>query len=81
MPASSPTPREFAALMYALGLARGQLTSVEMEHYEPTQLSQISRSTSLTNIAAALGLKEGDLAVDPNEYLTQAEMDKIAGRR
>lgn len=81
MSASDPTPREFAALMYALALARGQLTSVQMGDYKSSEVSQISKGTALANIAATLGLKESDLAVDWNEYLSQAEMDRIAGRR
>ena len=81
MSASDPTTREFAALMYALALARGQLTSVEMGAPQLSVVAQISKGTALANIAAALGLKESDLAIDWSEYLSQAEMDRIAGRR
>ena len=81
MPTRQPTPREFAALMYALALTRAQLTSVEMGKHNRADVRQIDEGTSLANIAAALGVKESDLAVDWNDYLTQAEMDRIAGRR
>jgi len=81
MSASKPTPREFAALMYALALVRGQLTSVEMGDNKRGEISRVSKGTALANIASALGLKESDLAVDWNELLSQDEMERIAGRR
>ncbi len=80
MPNKKPTLREFAALAYALALARGQLASVEMGDYDRKEVSQINKGTSSSNIAAALGLKD-ELSRDWSEYLSQAEMDKIAGRR
>jgi hypothetical protein len=80
MPNKKPTLREFAALAYALALARGQLASVEMGKYDRKEVSQIKKGTSSANIAAALGLKD-ELGLDWSEHLSQAEMDKIAGRR
>ena len=80
MPNKKPTLREFAALAYALALARGQLTFVEMGEHDRKEVSRINKGTSAANIAAALGLKD-ELGLDWSAYLSQAEMDKIAGRR
>jgi hypothetical protein len=76
----TPTIREFAALAYALARARGLLTSVEMGRYNRKEVSQTLKGTSSANIAAALGLKD-ELGIDWSEYLSEVEMDKIAGRR
>ena len=55
MPNKQPTLREFAALAYALALARGQLSSVEMGNYDREEVSRINKGTSSANMAAALG--------------------------
>ncbi len=81
MSADKPTTKEFAALAYALALARGQLASVEMGNFSKAEVSNILKGTAAANVAAALGLREPDLAVDWSEYLSQAELDRIAGRR
>jgi hypothetical protein len=81
MPANNPTAREYAALAYALAQARAQLTHVEMGDAERAETAMTLEGTSTASIAAALGLREADLAVDWNEHLTQAELDKIARRR
>lgn len=81
MSADTPTAREFAALAYALALARGQLASIEMGDFNKAEVSRILKGTAAANTAAALGLKESDLAVDWAEHLSRDEMDKIAGRR
>jgi hypothetical protein len=81
MSAENPTPREFAALAYALALARGQLSSVSSGKFGKNEVRQVLEGTSAANIAAALGMKEADLAVDWSEYLSTAEMEKIRGAR
>jgi len=45
------------------------------------ELARVLEGTSAANMASALGMKEADLAVDWNEYLSRAEMDKIRGAR
>jgi len=79
MSGADPTAREFAALAYALALARGQLASVQMGAYDKEEVTLILKGTAAANIAAALGLKESDLAVDWNEYLNFDQMEKIRG--
>ncbi len=81
MSAQNPTAREFAALAYALAIARGQLSSVKSGKFAKNELARVLEGTSAANMAAALGMKEADLAVDWNEYLSRAEMEKIRGAR
>ena len=81
MSAKKPTSREFAALAYALALTRGQLSSAESGELEKNELAQILEGTSAANIAAALGLKESDLAIDWNQHLSREQMEKIRGAR
>lgn len=76
---ASPTLRQFAALTYALALARGLLTLVEMGEYEKSEVSRVLRGTSAANIAAALGLTEAEVAMDWEDYLSSEEMDTIRG--
>jgi len=72
----NPKTKEFAALAYALGLTRGELSSASGRNAK-----RILESTSLANIARALGMKESDLSVVWDEYLSQSELDAIAGRK
>src|ERR1041385_1021713 len=73
MSAQNPTAREFAALAYALALARGQLSSVKSGKFGKNGVSPGLRGNQRCNMASALGMKEADLAVDWNEYLSIAE--------
>jgi len=79
MSADNPTAREFAAVAYALAVARGALYSVLSGGGHATDLKQILDGTSTANIAAAIGLTESDLALDWNEHLTEDEKQTIAG--
>ena len=45
------------------------------------ELARVLEGTSAANMASALGMKEADLAVGWNEYLSTAEMEKIRGAR
>jgi hypothetical protein len=83
MSAEKPTTREFAAVVYALAVARGTLSSVQLGDTEAEELKyeieRILKGTSAANIAKALGLKEKDITLDWDELLTEAEMHLIRG--
>ena len=83
MSARNPTPREFAAIVYALTHARGTLSAVQLGDTEAEELKdEIERTlkgTSAATIAKALGLREHDVTLDWNELLTEAEMHLIQG--
>ena len=86
MPARKPTAREYAAVIFALAVARGALSSLEqlqLGNVEPEELSdevrRILKGTSAATIAKALGLRENDVALDWTEVLTEAEMHLIRG--
>jgi hypothetical protein len=83
MTAKKPTAREFAAIVYALAVARGVLYSVQIEDTNGRDLmdeiKRILNGTSAANIAKALGLEEKDIALDWNEYLTELQKQIILG--
>lgn len=83
MSAQKPTPREFAAVVYALAQARGTLASVQLGDMEPGELEdsveRTLKGTSAANIAKALGLKESDITLDWEEVLSEEEMHLIRG--
>ena len=83
MSARKPTPREFAAVLYALAVARGTLSSARLGDMDAEELKdeieRILKGTSAATIAKALGLKENDITLDWNELLTEAEMHLIGG--
>jgi hypothetical protein len=65
--------RKYAAIMVALGRARGMLSdAMDVEGVRETL-----NSTSLAAIAKALGLKESDLAIDPEDHLTYEERERL----
>jgi hypothetical protein len=80
MSAENPTAREFAALAYALAVARGQLSAVDDGQMDKDEVRRILKGTSAANIAAAIGLKEADFAVDWNDWLSPVEQERIKGR-
>jgi hypothetical protein len=76
--------RKYAALMSALGKARGSLGWLlevcqsggdKSDGIEDAK--EILHRTSLSAIAKALGLKESDLAIDPEDYLTREERERL----
>ena len=81
MSASNPTTREFAALAFALGIARGALQSAMDGSADAQELQMVLDGTSVTSIANALDQAESDLALDWNEYLTEDEKRAISGVR
>ena len=82
MSAEKPTAREFAAVVFALAVARGTLSSVQLADSAEDlkdQLKRTLRGTSAASIAKALGVKETDMTLNWNELLTEAEMHVIEG--
>lgn len=71
--------REFAALAFALGKARGELYSCKNGDSDLESIESMLRATSLQNIAKALGICESEIAVDWNEFLTKQELDTLRG--
>lgn len=74
-----PSLRLYAAVVEGLAVARGELYSVSFGEYSKTDVDRVLRATSLENIASTLGLREPDIAVDWNDYLSRAEVDSIKG--
>jgi hypothetical protein len=74
-----PSLRLYAALAHALAVTRGQLYSMSIGDYSKEDVDRVLRSTSLVTIAATLGLRESDVAVDWNDFLSREEQDAIAG--
>jgi hypothetical protein len=60
MSASNPTVREFAALAYALAVARGALHSASQGIADARELRQVLDGTSTASIANAIGRTELD---------------------
>jgi hypothetical protein len=79
MSSEDPTVREFAALACALAATRGLLYGVLKDDYEHQEVARILAGTSSTNIASVIGSDAETLAVDWNEYLTEAEQRAIKG--
>ena len=81
MSGSNLSVREFAALAYALGVARGALQSALQGNADAQELRQVLDGTSTASIARAIGQTESGLSLDWNKYLTQEEKRAIAGAR
>ena len=82
MSVEKPTAREFAAVVFALAVARGTLSSVQLADSADDlkdEIKRILRGTSAASIAKALGLKETDITLNWNELRTEAEMHVIRG--
>ena len=71
---------KLAALLYALGCARGVLSGVLDGDFSREQVQRIFDATAMSRIAENIGLSEADFdAVDLMERLTEAEKHKIQG--
>jgi hypothetical protein len=82
MDASSRHPehvpaKHYAAMAVAVGRLRGFLDDVADGEFTREEVQRILDSTSLDAIAKAVGTKECDLAIDWNQYLTDAEKARI----
>lgn len=57
-----------------------QLAAAENGKADRREVSRILKNTELADIAAAIGVTEGDLAVDWAEYLEQRELERLGAR-
>ena len=65
----------------ALALTRGQLYSVKFGDFSKEDVDPTLQGTSFENIAAALGLRESEIAINCEEFLTKDEKASIDGYR
>jgi len=71
--------RKYAAVAFALGVARGALSGIADGDYTKEDAKRIYDATAAFRIAQSLGLPDDALDVYWDEYLTDAEKHKIAG--
>jgi hypothetical protein len=71
--------RKYAAIAFALGVARGALSGIADGDYTREDAQRIYDATSTARIAQALGLPEDTLAIYWDEYLTDPEKHRISG--
>jgi hypothetical protein len=71
--------RKYAALAFALGVARGTLSGIADGDYTREDAQRIYDATAASRIAQSLGLPDDALDVYWDAYLTDAEKHKIAG--
>lgn len=76
---AGPSMRLYAAVVHALALTRGQLYSVKFGELSKEDVDRILQGTSFENIAAALGLRESEIAINCEEFLTKDEKASING--
>jgi hypothetical protein len=77
-PRGGVTPRKYAAMCLALGMARGALHGA-IEGADVLKIKHFLDITSTASIARALGCSESDLAVAWDEFLSPQEISRISG--
>jgi hypothetical protein len=73
------TEKSYAAIAYALGVARGVLSDVVDGHFDREDVRRVYEATASFRIAASIEMKESDVSVNWNDYLSEAEKYKIQG--
>ena len=77
-PRGGVTPRKYAAMCLALGMARGALdAAIRGEDMEGVK--HIFDITATATIAKALGFNEPDLTIMWDEHLSPEEINRIKG--
>ena len=71
--------KNYAALAFALGVARGALSDVIDGDFTAEQVQRIYDATGSARIAQSVGLREDALDVYWDEYLSDAEKHRIQG--
>jgi hypothetical protein len=71
--------KSYAALAYALGVARGVLGDVVVGQVDCGGVRRVYDATALVRIAESIGMKECDLSVDWDDHLSKDEKLKIQG--
>lgn len=77
-PRGGVTPKKYAAMCLALGVARGALHGA-IEGADIEEIRYFLDITSTASIARALGWSESDLAVACDEFLSPEEVNRIKG--
>ena len=71
--------KNYAALAFALGVARGALSDVIDGDFSTEQVQRVYDATGSARIAQSIGLREDALDVYWDEYLSDAEKHRIQG--
>jgi hypothetical protein len=71
--------KNYAALAFALGVARGALSQVIDGDFTAAQIRRVYDATGSARIAQSIGLGDDDLDVYWDEYLSDAEKHRIQG--
>lgn len=71
--------KRYAAMAYALGLARGALSDVVSGEFDRDMVLRIYDATAAVRIAESLGVDEEAIAVDWDDYLNPLEKRKLQG--
>jgi hypothetical protein len=77
-PRGGVTPKKYAAVCLALGVARGALHGA-LEGADVEEIRYFLDVTSTASIARALGCSESDLPVAWDEFLSPQEINRIKG--
>lgn len=70
---------DYAAMCVAVGYLRGVLYGALDGDVEKEQMRRVLDATATAEIARAIGKKDGDLSIDWNLYLTEAQKHRIGG--
>lgn len=73
------TEKSYAALAYALGVARGMLGDVVDGKFECGDVRRFYEATAAFWIAESIGVKDSDVSVDWDDHLSKTEKLKIQG--
>ena len=71
--------KQYAALAFALGVARSALGDVIDGDFTAEQVQRVYDATTSHSIARSIGLREDALDVYWDEYLSDAEKHRIQG--
>ena len=73
--------RKFAAVCYALGWTRGQLSRVLDGEADLQRVREVLNASASAQIMEALGMEETDFPAEWHEHLTDAEKWTLSGRQ
>jgi hypothetical protein len=77
LPRGGVTVKKYAAICFALGMARGALIDALMGEMEGVK--QTLDLTATARVAKALGCEESDLTIVWDEHLSAEELNRIKG--
>lgn len=71
--------RNYAAIVYALSLARGELYQAILSDLSFEDAERVFNGTTFENVATAIQCSPEDLAIEWDDYLTEMENHLISG--